>query len=424
MSQILNKFDDCLKNQKPSTIVIGTGLGCAMAFGLYKIVTYPKSLLRLVFDTMSVLPFVKGKVNEEVAKNLKDVSATIPEVHDPITEKLPQKGSSREEIIARLTHMKKEESDRQKDLTFSGTVYIGQGDHTDMLCEAYKLYVHDNPLHTFTFPSVRKMEAEIISMTKYMLGGNEQTCGAITSGGTESILVSLKAYREWGKRRGITEPEIIVPLTAHAAFWKGADYFGIKLIEVAVNEVDFKLNPKDVEKHINKHTVAIICSAPCYSVGIIDPVEELAELALKHDVGLHVDCCLGGFFLPFAKKDSPIPKFDFSVKGVTTISADTHKYGFATKGTSVVMFSTKELKSCMFFIAPEWTGGIYASPTIAGSRSGAVVATCWASLMSLGEEGYTSINQRIMKEQRIIKKGISDIPEIELMGDPLAMVIA
>jgi len=270
------------------------------------------------------------------------------------------------------------------------------------------------------------MESEVISIAKYLLGGNSECCGAMTSGGTESILLAMKTYRDRGlKKFNITEPEIIIPVTAHAAFLKACSYFTIKPILVEVNEKDFKVDPKKVESLITKNTVAIVGSSPCFSVGIIDPIEELAKIAEKHNIGLHVDCCLGGFFLPFAKKfkENEIPNFDFSVKGVSSISADTHKYGFSTKGTSLVLFNSKELKSFMFFIASEWTGGIYASATIAGSRPGALIATAWTSLMALGEDGYTEINKKIMKEQKIIKEGISDISELELMGDPKAMVI-
>lgn len=426
MKKYLDTFNDKLSDQKPSTIILGTTASIFASFGLYKIFTFPGGLMNLVFNTLSVIPFTRGVVDKQIQSQLKEIIDTIPVLPGEDTEVLPQKGLSKDEILKKMREMKKFEEDHRQKVTLSGTIYIGKEEHTELLMEAYKLFVHSNPLHTFTFPSVRKMEAEVISMAKHMLGGNENTCGAITSGGTESILMAMKAYRQEGKKKGIAHPEVILPITAHAAFWKAADYFGITLRELEVNEKDFKVDPKAVEKLINKNTVAIVGSAPNYSVGSIDPIVELGEIATKYGIGLHVDCCLGGFFLPFAKKDksNEIPPFDFSVKGVTSISADTHKYGFSTKGTSVILFASKELKQNMYFLATGWTGGIYASPTIAGSRPGGVVASCWASLMHLGEEGFVDINQKMMKEQKIIKKGIEEMKEIELMGDPKGMIIA
>lgn len=428
MKRFFDNINDKLSEQKPTTLILGTTASIFVSMGLYKILTFPGGFMNFIFNTSKFIPGLSGMVNREIEGQLKDILGSVPDVPDEITEKLPQKGLSADNIIERLTKMKQFEEEHRKTVTLSGTVYMStvKEDHSKLLLEAYKLFVHSNPLHTFTFPSVRKMEAEVLSMAKYMLGGNENCCGSITSGGTESILMAMKAYRQEGRKKGIVYPEVIIPITAHAAFWKAADYFGITLRELQVNEIDFKVDPKQVEKLINKNTVAIVSSAPNYSVGSIDPIVELGEIASKYGIGLHVDCCLGGFFLPFAKKDqsNEIPPFDFSVKGVTSISADTHKYGFSTKGTSVILFSNKQLQQSMYFLATGWTGGIYASPTIAGSRPGGVVASCWSSLMHLGEDGFTEINEKIMKEQKIIKKGISEINEIELMGDPKAMIVA
>jgi len=402
MKKYLDNFNDKLSDQKPSNIILATTFSLITTFGIYKVLTYPGGILNFIVGALQSVPFAKGLVNQQIDKELKGIIDSVPDVPDIITEKLPTEGISSETILERLKTMKKFEEEHRKKCTLSGTVYIGKEEHTELLVEAYRLFVHSNPLHTFTFPSVRKMEAEVISMAKHLLGGTDRTCGAITSGGTESILMAMKAYREEGKKKGILYPEVIIPITAHAAFWKAANYFGMTLRELEVNDTDFKVDPKEVEKLVNKNTVAIVGSAPNYPNGSIDPIEELGAIAFKYGIGLHVDCCLGGFFLPFAKKDksNEIPPFDFSVKGVTSISADTHKYGFATKGTSVILFASKELKQNMYFLATGWTGGIYASPTIAGSRPGGVVASCWASLIHLGENGYTEINEKIMKEQK------------------------
>eukprot|EP01099_Mayorella_cantabrigiensis_P007540 TRINITY_DN669_c0_g5_i1.p1 TRINITY_DN669_c0_g5~~TRINITY_DN669_c0_g5_i1.p1 ORF type:complete len:411 (-),score=111.58 TRINITY_DN669_c0_g5_i1:121-1305(-) len=282
-----------------------------------------------------------------------------------------------------------------------------------------------NPLHPDIWPSIRKFEIETIRMTLNLLHGDKDSCGAMTSGGTESILLSVKAYRDRARALyGITEPEMVVPVTAHAAFEKGAQYFGVKFIRIPVDS-SYRVDVNLLRKAVNRNTIMIVGSAPQYPHGMIDPFEELAKIAKEHKVPLHADCCLGGFILPFWKKlGKNVPDFDFSVDGITSISIDTHKYGYAPKGTSLILFRNTEYRKFMYYTTTEWPGGIYCTATMAGSRPGALIAACWASLVSLGEKGYMDIAEQIWTTTQQIKQGIQNIEGLELMGDSKSTVVA
>ncbi|KAI5595627.1 hypothetical protein BDE02_03G152800 [Populus trichocarpa] len=217
---------------------------------------------------------------------------------------------------------------------------------------------------------------------------------------------------------------MIIPESAHSAYDKAAQYFNIKLRRVPVNK-NFQADVKAIRQQINKNTVLIVGSAPGFPHGIIDPIEELGELAYSYGICFHVDLCLGGFVLPFARKlGYPIPPFDFSVKGVTSISADVHKYGLAPKGTSVVLYRNHDIRKHQFVAVTEWSGGLYVSPTIAGSRPGGLIAGAWAALMALGLEGYLENTKAIMEVSKRIQKGIKEIPELFIIGRPDMTIVA
>jgi glutamate/tyrosine decarboxylase-like PLP-dependent enzyme len=263
-------------------------------------------------------------------------------------------------------------------------------------------------------------------MTAAMLGSQgtaDDICGAVSSGGTESILLAMKTYRDWAKEtKGITRPEIVIPATAHAAFDKAGEYFHIKVNHIPVDS-DFRMDVQQVKKAITNNTIAVVGSAPSFPHGVIDPLEALAQIALDRHIGFHVDACLGGFVLPWAEKlGYSVPPFDFRLAGVTSMSADTHKFGYAAKGTSVVLYRGKDLRQFQYFTASDWPGGLYFSPTFAGSRPGALSAVCWAALLSMGENGYLQAVQCILETADTIKAGIKDIPGIHIQGDPLWVI--
>jgi glutamate/tyrosine decarboxylase-like PLP-dependent enzyme len=391
-------------------------------FKEYKTVT-----LQFFFKLLRKVPLVQSTIDKELDKNFQGIRNGFEQTKHQFT-KIPEHGISPAEVLSMMRDAQKYDLNKYSHHKLSGTIYLGDDAHTAFTNEAYGLFSLSNPLHASEFPNVRRYESEIVMMTAKMLNGGPNVVGAMTSGGTESILMAIKSYRDWARdKKGITKPELVVPITAHAAFDKGCSYFGVKIVHVDMG-ADFKVDLNKLKRAINKNTIAIVGSAPNFPHGIIDDIEELAKIARAHKIGLHVDGCLGGFVLPFIAKlgkyAKDIPPFDFRVAGVTSMSADTHKYGYAPKGTSVVLFHNAELRNYMFFSHPDWTGGPYGSPTMAGSRPGGLSAAAWASLVAIGESGYLKYADGIMEASRTMLDAIRSIPQLKVVGDPKAMVIA
>ena len=339
---------------------------------------------------------------------------------------LPKSGYSREAILKEMEKYYEKEKPRWKDGFASGAVYHGDNGHVDFQNRVYSMHSQSNPLHMDIWPSTMKFEAEIVSMTAHMLGADctsDEIVGTVSSGGTESILLAMKTYRDWAKEtKGITNPEMVVPTTAHAAFDKASQYFGIKITRIPVGE-DFRGDIAATKAAITDNTIVLVGSAPPFPHGIVDPIQELSELARERGIGFHTDGCLGGFLLPWAEKlGYSVPPFDFRLPGVTSMSADTHKYGYAAKGTSVVLYRGRELCHYQYYANTEWPGGLYLSPTLAGSRPGGLSAACWAAMVSMGEEGYLNTAKRILETAAYIKKEINGIPELRLLGDSLFVI--
>uniref|UniRef100_UPI00077B27A7 Putative sphingosine-1-phosphate lyase n=1 Tax=Symbiobacterium thermophilum (strain DSM 24528 / JCM 14929 / IAM 14863 / T) TaxID=292459 RepID=UPI00077B27A7 len=344
----------------------------------------------------------------------------------PSHARLPRAGLPRAEILAEIAAMGAAESPAWRDGYASGAVYHGDEHHIAFLNEVYALQSQSNPLHPDLWPSTAKFEAEVVAMTAHMLGGDAAggtVCGTVTSGGTESLLLAMKTYRDWARAtKGITAPEAVVPVSAHAAFDKAAQYFGIKLVRTPL-DADYRADVAAMREAITPNTVVVAGSAPGFPHGVVDPIPEIAALAAEHGIGCHVDACLGGFILPWAERlGYPVPPFDFRLEGVTSVSADTHKYGYGAKGTSVILYRRPDLLHYQYFIAADWPGGIYASPTFAGSRPGALSATAWAAMLSLGEEGYLDATRRILQAADRLKAGVRAIPSLKILGDPLWVI--
>jgi sphinganine-1-phosphate aldolase len=338
-------------------------------------------------------------------------------------DRLPEQGRDRESILEELATMATEE-DRIADAgRVSGSIYHGDHDHYRFLTEAFRLFAHANVLQRDMYPSATKLEAEIVAMTASMLHGDARVCGVVTFGGTESLINPMLVYRDRGRdQKGITEPEVIVPITAHVALDKAAHLLGIRLLRAPLGD-DWRANVQWVRSHVTDNTVALVGSAPNYAHGVIDPIDELAAIAQERDIGMHVDGCLGGFILPWGEAlGYPIPRFDFRIPGVTSISADTHKYGYALKGTSVLLYRSPDLRRYQYFNYPDWPGGIYMSPGLSGSRSGGIVAATWAAMVSLGERGYRQIASGIFETAARIRAGVDSIPELEVIGEPTFLV--
>lgn len=392
-----------------------------------KISWLPAPVTRFVEKRMKKIPAVQKMIAKENDKAMTLLEHSLR----PYTGKLdkhyslPNTGISREQILSEIQQMHDAEEARWKDGYVSGGIYHGDQEHIDFLNKVYALQSQSNPLHSDLFPSATKFEAEIVSMVAHIHGKGSQTdnagvCGTVTSGGTESILLAMKTYRDRAREeKGIVEPEMIVPTTAHAAFDKASQYFHIKQVKVPVTG-DFVADIKAVKSAINNNTIVIVGSAPCFPHGTIDPIKEMSDLALKNGIGFHTDFCLGGFVIPFAEKlGYKVPVCDFRLPGVTSMSVDTHKYGYAAKGTSLVLYRTEELRHYQFYTLTDWPGGLYFSPTLAGSRPGALSAACWAAMLNMGEEGYLKATKAIVETAEKIKQGVKEIPELQLLGNPL-----
>lgn len=378
-----------------------------------------------VSQTVTSIPMVKSRIDKESEEMMRELSKSLKPYRDGFATftQLPAVGLNREKIIGEMEKLKALEEAKWKDGFVSGAVYHGDEEHVEFLSRIYAINSQSNPLHADVWPSTTKFEAEIVAMTAHMLGGDDSICGTVSSGGTESILLAMKTYRDWARdKKGIAAPEMIVPTTAHAAFDKAAQYFNIKMIRVPVG-VDCKADVAATQRAITHNTVVVVGSAPSFPHGAIDPIAELSELARQHGIGFHTDGCLGGFILPWAKKlGYDVPPFDFGLPGVTSMSADTHKYGYAAKGSSVVLYRGEELRHYQYYTTTDWPGGLYLSPTFAGSRPGALSAACWAAMVSIGEQGYLDAAKKILETAAWIKKEIARIPDLHLVGDSLFVV--
>jgi len=341
----------------------------------------------------------------------------------PVQRTLPEHGRPRADILAELATMAKEEDAFWETGKCSGTMYCGDHDHYDFLAEAFGLYAHVNALQRDMCPSSTRFEGEIIAMALDLFHAETVTgsepAGMITSGGTGSICHAMLAYREHGAARGVTRPNVIKPETAHPAFDKGCHLFGIELRVAPVDPVTTTVDLDWVAANIDDQTVALVGSACNYGYGTVDPIADLGQLALQHGIGLHVDGCLGGWLLPFGQElGYDIPLFDFRVPGVTTISADTHKYGYALKGTSTLLFRDKALRNSQYFFLTDWSGGKYTSPGMDGSRSAGLLAATWASMVQLGREGYRGYAKAIFETSARMQEAVRSHPELRLLGSP------
>ena len=346
----------------------------------------------------------------------------------PSFPRLPEDGVPRAEVAGLVERLAAAEESRWRNGYASGAVYHGDPEHVAFLNRVYAAHSQSNPLHPDLWPSATKFEAEIVAMTADMLGARHAdpatpVAGTVTSGGTESILLAMKTYRDFARaRRGIAEPEIVAPVTAHAAFDKAARYFDMPLVRVPV-DAGFQADLAAMADAVTERTAVVVGSAPTFPHGIIDPIPEIAALAAERGAGCHVDACLGGFIVPWAEKlGYPVPPFDFRLPGVTSMSADTHKYGYAAKGSSVILYRGKELRQFQYYTTTDWPGGLYLSPTFAGSRPGALSATCWAAMVSIGAHGYTESARRILETGAKVRDGIEAIPGVRVLGDPLWVI--
>ena len=333
---------------------------------------------------------------------------------------LPEHGRNWEAIRKEMLALGKDDADWRNGRTAVYVFHPGE-DVLRVAKEAYALYQSENALGPAAFPSLRQMESDVVSMGLGLLHGPEGATGNITSGGTESILMAVKTSRDQARARGVDTngAEILVPRSAHLAFDKAAHYLGLKMVRVPVAQ-DLRADVRAMAAAITDRTLMLVGSAPCFPYGLIDPIEELSELAVKRDLWLHVDACVGGYFAPFARMNGvPVSPFDFELPGVASISADLHKYGYAAKGASTIFHRTAEQYAHQIFVCDDWPAGGMTTPTAAGTRPGGAVASAWAVMHYLGVDGYRAKVRRVTETRERLMQAIDAMPGLRTHGAPV-----
>ena len=339
---------------------------------------------------------------------------------------LPAEGTDRDRLRQLMEEAASDDADWLRRMAV-GTNYPAGDDVLEVAKEAYLQFFSTNGLLPDLFPSLARFEREVIDYAAGLFHGPDAV-GSITSGGSESILMGVKSARDRARRLHpqITGPEMVVPVSAHPAFTKGAHYFGLKVVPVELGPA-YQIDVATYRAAITDRTVLLVGSAPSLTLGMVDPIAELAPLAAERRIGFHVDACVGGFFLPFVEKlGDPLPLWDFRVPGVTTISADLHKFGYAAKGASVVMSRDREVydHQPFRFGGPQRPDDWYVTPSMTGTRPGGSIAAAWAVMTYLGEAGYLDRVGRTMAYLRRWWAGIEAIDGLEVMGKPAMSVFA
>ena len=337
---------------------------------------------------------------------------------------LPANGMSPHDALAQLESYKVNDLKWRDGRAFS-LVYHG-GDEVLALAEdAYRVLAAENGLNTDAFPSLRRIQAEVVAAVAEWTNGGTEAAGFLTTGGTESLLMAVKAARERGRaERGITTPNVVLPTSAHAAFEKGCYYFGLESRRVRVR-ADWRADPAAMADAIDDNTVLVVASAPQYPQGVVDPVEEIAALAAERDINCHVDACMGGVTLTYLSRlGVDVAPWNFSVPGVTSISVDLHKYGYTAKGASVIIHRNKRLRAHQTFVTDNWLGGFYGSPAVLGSKGGGPWAAAWAVMHHLGDEGYLRLTAAARRAAVELADAIEATAGLQLLARPDTTLVA
>jgi len=331
---------------------------------------------------------------------------------------IPKHGLSREEVFAALQSFKSYDMDWKSGKVWA-YVYNPGEETRQVVTEAYNMFLTENCLDPSVFPSMLKLETDIVRMVANLLRGDEGAVGHVTSGGTESIMLAVKTARDKARaeRPDITTPEMVLPKTAHAAFHKAAHFLGLKPVVTPFDTHTFRADVQAMRDAITENTILLVASAPCYSQGVIDPIGEIGALAQEKGLLFHVDACVGGIHLSFMRKMGyHLPDFDFSVPGVSSISADMHKYGYAAKGSSTILYRDKSLRRYQIFACTDTTAYTLINPTVLSSKSGGPLAGTWAILNFLGEAGYEDIVREVQEATRRLVEGINQIEALRVLG--------
>ena len=334
---------------------------------------------------------------------------------------IPQQGLSKEEILNTLQAFKARDMDWKAGKVWC-YVYNPGEDPAEVTREAYLAFLNENGLDPSVFPSLLKVETDVVRAVIHLLRGDSNAVGHLTSGGTESIMLAVKTARDKARAEHpeIAQPEMVLPKTAHAAFHKATHYLSVKPVVVDIDPQTFQVRAEDVRGAITSNTILLVASAPSYSQGVIDPIAEIGEIAQEKGLLFHVDACVGGLHLSFMRKlGYELPDFDFMVPGVTSISTDLHKYGYAAKGCSAIMYRSKDIRKYQIFASTDTTGYTLINPTMLSSKTGGPMAGAWAILNFLGEEGYKKIVQEVQDATKTLIDGINSIDGLQVLGNPV-----
>ncbi|MGH9084823.1 MAG: pyridoxal phosphate-dependent decarboxylase family protein [Acidimicrobiales bacterium] len=340
---------------------------------------------------------------------------------DPV--EFPERGRQVDDLLDEIRSGRDDDADWRGGRTFSLVYNPGDRELERLQGAVAHEYLHENYLNPFAFPSLLKMEREVVSMAGDLFGAPDSG-GKLTSGGTESIFLAVQVAREHARQaRGIAEPTLVTGATAHPAFAKAAHYLDVAHVTVPVGS-DGRLDLDALARTIDDRTALVVGSAPCYPFGVIDPIPDLVAMAAERGILCHVDACLGGWLLPFwARLGEPVPPWDLSVPGVTSLSADIHKYGWCFKGVSVLLHADPEMVRHQYFLYDAWPGGIYGSATTAGTRPAAPIAAAWATINHLGADGYLRLAGQVRDATVRFRRGIEAIAGLRITGEPVMGVM-
>jgi sphinganine-1-phosphate aldolase len=340
--------------------------------------------------------------------------------------RIPEKGIPKDELFARMQSYRADDMDWRTGRVWA-YVYDPGREAEEVIKQAYMSFLSENALDPTVFPSVLRFENELVAMAASHLGGDDEVVGNFTSGGTESIMLAVKTARDYSRavRPEVREPELILPVTGHAAFQKAGHYLGVKPVLVPVDPETYKADVDAMRRAITPNTILLVGSAVSYAHGVVDPIRELGQLALERNLLLHVDACMGGFLLPYFRRlGAPVPDFDFSVPGVTSISMDFHKYAFAAKGASTVLYRNKELRKYQIYTCAQWTGYSVINPTVQSTKSAGPLAAAWAVVNFIGDDGYLEIARQVLEATRKIADAIDRMDDLRLLGRPEMNLVA
>lgn len=419
-------------SKEPWQIITITASTVLLSVWFYEFIFQDESIVQRVkktfFKYVKLIPSVKMQIDTQMSEVCHNLEQDVKErtKHLKYITVLPEKGLSKQRIMNVADENLNFGDFSWKNGRVSGAVYYLSPELVSLVTEVYSKTSYTNPLHPDIFPGLCKMEAEVVQMATNLFHGDSKACGTMTSGGTESILMACKAYRDFAREeRGIKKPEMVIPVTAHSAFDKAAQFLKIRLHYISIDPITTQVDVRAMKRAISSKTILLVGSAPNFPYGTIDDISAISELGVRYNIPVHVDSCLGGFLTAFmAEAGYPVPICDFRLPGITSISADTHKYGFTPKGSSLVLYRDTKYRHYQYTVTTDWPGGVYGSPTVSGSRAGGAIAACWATMLNFGQQGYVKATREIIHTARYIEKGLKGIKGIFIFGQPATSVIA